>query len=134
MRKTTMATLLLGGLITLAPGMASAQAAYTWQGPTLLSAGNTLNGCRLRTPMATHTGSLALSNIFLTVSNTGQQPVRITADVELSGNNSRKSATISSGVIPAGSQASIQVFTPGGSTRDGTTLRVRFTSCVVVPN
>ncbi|WP_439596673.1 hypothetical protein [Falsiroseomonas sp.] len=131
MRKTMMAAMLAGGFITLAPQLAAAQAAYTWQGPTLLSSGNTMNGCRLRTPMATHSGSLGLSNIFLTVSNTGSQPVRITANVELSGNNSRKSGSISSGLIPAGSQAAIQVFPPGGSTRDGTTLRVTFTSCVV---
>lgn len=133
MRKTMMTALVFGSFAALAPQMAHAQA-YTWQGPTLLSAGNALNGCRLRTPMATHTGSLGLSSIFLTVQNAGQAAVRITANVELSGNNSRKSTTISSGVIPAGGQASIQTMTPGGSTRDGTVLRVQFTSCAPATN
>ncbi|MDO9501255.1 hypothetical protein [Falsiroseomonas sp.] len=133
MRKTMMGALMFGGFALLAPQMAQAQA-YTWQGPTLLSSGNTMNGCRLRTPLATHTGSLGLNSIFLTVRNDGQAPVRITANVELSGNNTRKSGNISSGVIPAGSQASIQTFSPGGSTRDGTTLRVTFTSCAPATN
>ncbi|MGG5886648.1 hypothetical protein ACLF3G_05865 [Falsiroseomonas sp. HC035] len=129
MRKIIAAALLCSGFASLAPAQAMAQAAYTWSGPTLLSSGNTMNGCRLRTPMATHSGSLGLSNIFLTVRNDGTAPVRITANVELSGNNSRKSGSISSGVLPAGGQASIQAFTPGGSTRDNTVLRVTFTSC-----
>ena len=133
MRKTMMTALVFGSLAALAPQAAHAQA-YTWQGPTLLSSGTTMNGCRLRTPVATHNGSLGLSSIFLTVSNTGSQPVLLTANVELSGNNSRKSGNISSGVIPAGSQASIQVFPPGGSTRTGTTLRVTFTSCAPATN
>lgn len=133
MRKTMMGALMVGSFAVLAPQMAQAQA-YTWQGPTLLSSGNTMNGCRLRTPLATHTGSLGLNSIFLTVRNDGQAPVRITANVELSGNNTRKSGNISSGVIPAGSQASIQAFSPGGSTRDGTTLRVTFTSCAPATN
>jgi hypothetical protein len=129
MRKIIAAALLCSGFASLAPGQAVAQAAYTWSGPTLLSTGNTMNGCRLRTPMATHSGSLGLGNIFLTVRNDGTAPVRITANVELSGNNSRKSGSISSGVLPAGGQASIQAFPPGGSTRDNTVLRVTFTSC-----
>jgi hypothetical protein len=131
MRKIIAATLLCSGLGSLASGPASAQAAYSWSGPTLLSSGNTMNGCRLRTPMATHSGSLGLNNIFLTVRNDGTAPVRITANVELSGNNSRKSTSISSGVLPAGGQASIQTMTPGGTTRDNTVLRVTFTSCAV---
>jgi hypothetical protein len=129
MRKTIAAALLCSGLATLAPGQAAAQAAYSWSGPTLQSAGNAINGCRLRTPVATHSGSLALSNIFLTVRNEGQAAVRITANVDLVGPNSRKSSSISSPLLAPGSQAAIQVMTPGGTTRDGTTLRVTFTSC-----
>jgi hypothetical protein len=129
MRNIIAAALLCSGIASLAPGQAAAQAAYTWSGPTLLSTGNTMNGCRLRTPIATHSGSLALGNIFLTVRNEGQTAVRVTANVELSGNNSRKSSSISSPLLAPGSQAAIQVMTPGGTTRDGTTLRVTFTSC-----
>lgn len=115
---------------TLATHQAQAQAAYTWQGPTLLSAGLTTNGCNLRVPQATHSGSLGLSNIFVSVQNRGSAAVRITADVELSGNNSRKTGSIS-GIIHANPAiASMQAMTPGGSTRDNTTLRVRITSCV----
>lgn len=127
MRKTIAAAALL--LAGLAQQPASAQSAYTWQGPTLQSAGLTTNGCNLRVPSATHSGSLSLGNIFLTVQNRGTATMQITADVELSGNNSRKSGTIS-GIVRGNSQtASIQVFPPGGSTLTGTTLRVRITSC-----
>ena len=109
---------------------AQAQSAYTWQGPTLQSAGLNTNGCNLRVPSATHSGSLGLSNIFVSVMNRGTAAVRITADVELSGNNSRKTGSIS-GIISANPAiASMQAMTPGGSTRDNTTLRVRITSCV----
>ncbi len=128
MRKTlTAATLLLAAL---ASQPAQAQSAYTWQGPTLQSAGLNTNGCNLRVPSATHSGSLGLSNIFVTVQNRGTGAVRITGDVELSGNNSRKTGSIS-GIVQGNSQtASMQAMTPGGSTRDGTTLRVRITTCV----
>jgi hypothetical protein len=108
---------------------AQAQSAYTWQGATLQSAGLTTNGCNLRVPTATHSGSLGLSNIFVSVQNRGSAAVRITAEVELSGNNSRKTGSIS-GIIHANPAiASMQAMTPGGSTRDNTTLRVRITSC-----
>ncbi len=128
MRLTFIANIL--ALASLASSAVQAQSSFTWQGPTLQSAGLTTNGCHLRIPSATHSGSLGLSNIFVTVQNRGTAAVRITADVELSGNNSRKSGTIS-GVAPGNSaSASIQAFAPGGSTRDGTTLRVRITSCV----
>lgn len=112
-----------------APQAQAQSAAYTWQGPTLLSAGLNTNGCNLRVPSATHSGSLGLNNIFVTVQNRGTGAVRITGDVELSGNNSRKTGSIS-GIIQANSAtASMQAMTPGGSTRDNTTLRVRITSC-----
>ena len=113
----------------LASQQARAQSAYTWQGPTLLSAGLTTNGCNLRVPMATHSGSLGLSSIFVSVMNRGTAAVRITADVELSGNNSRKSGSISGIIQPNSAITSMQAFSPGGSTRDGTTLRVRITTC-----
>lgn len=123
----TFAALLIA---TLAGQQAQAQSAYTWQGPTLLSAGLTINQCNLRVPSATHSGSLGLSNIFVTVQNRASAAVRITGEVELSGNNSRKTGSIS-GIIQAnGATASMQALTPGGTTRDNTTLRVRITSCV----
>lgn len=123
----TPAALLLAALVGQ---QAQAQSAYNWQGPTLLSAGLTTNGCNLRVPQATHSGSLGLNSIFVTVQNRGSGAVRITADVELSGNNSRKAGSIS-GIIQANpNSASMQAFSPGGSTRDNTTLRVRITSCV----
>jgi len=123
----TAATLLIAGWSSQ---QAQAQSAYTWQGPTLLSAGLTTNGCNLRAPMATHSGSLGLSSIFVSVMNRGATAVRITADVELSGNNSRKSGSISGIIQPNSAITSMQAFSPGGSTRDGTTLRVRITTCV----
>jgi len=122
----TAATLLIAGWSSQ---QAQAQSAYTWQGPTLLSAGLTTNGCNLRAPMATHSGSLGLSSIFVSVMNRGATAVRITADVELSGNNSRKSGSISGIIQPNSAITSMQAFSPGGSTRDGTTLRVRITTC-----
>ena len=123
----TAATLLIAGWSCQ---QAQAQSAYTWQGPTLLSAGLTTNGCNLRAPLATHSGSLGLSSIFVSVMNRGTTAVRITADVELSGNNSRKSGSISGIIQPNSAITSMQAFSPGGSTRDGTTLRVRITTCV----
>ena len=128
MRLTFIANIL--ALASLASPAVQAQSSYTWAGPTLLSAGLTTNGCNLRIPSATHNGSLGLSNIFVTVSNRGTAAVRITADVELSGNNSRKTGSISGVVQGNSATASMQAMTPGGSTRDGTTLRVRVTSCV----
>jgi hypothetical protein len=122
----TAATLLIAGWSSQ---QVQAQSAYTWQGPTLLSAGLTTNGCNLRVPMATHSGSLGLSSIFVSVMNRGTTAVRITADVELSGNNSRKSGSISGIIQPNSAITSMQAFSPGGSTRDGTTLRVRITTC-----
>lgn len=122
----TAATLLIA---SVCGPQAQAQSAYLWQGPTLQSAGLTTNGCNLRVPSATHSGSLGLSSIFVSVMNRGTAAVRITADVELSGNNSRKSGTISGIISANGAIASMQAFSPGGSTRDGTTLRVRITSC-----
>lgn len=117
-------------LASLGIQQAQAQSAYTWQQATLLSAGLNTNGCNLRVPSATHSGSLGLSNIFVSVQNRGTGAVRITAEVELSGNNSRKSGTMT-GVVQGNSQiASLQAFSPGGSTRDGTTLRVRITGCM----
>ena len=127
---TPAALLITGTLVaTLGGQQAQAQAAYTWQGPNLLSTGLNTNGCNLRVPSATHTGSLGLNNIFVTVQNRGSGAVRITGDVELSGNNSRKTGSIS-GIIQANpATASMQAITPGGSTRDNTTLRVRITGC-----
>lgn len=114
---------------TLAGQHAQAQSAYTWRGPTLLSAGLTTNGCNLRVPEASHSGSLALNNIFVTVQNRGTRAVRITGDVELSGNNSRKSGTISRIIQGNGATSSMHAMTPGGSTRDNTILHVTITSC-----
>lgn len=126
--KPTAALLITAPL--MAGQQAQAQSAYTWRGPTLLSAGLTTNGCNLRVPEATHSGSLGLSSIFISVQNRGSNAVRITGEVELSGNNSRKTGSIS-GIIHANPAiASMQAMTPGGSTRDNTTLRVRITSCV----
>ncbi len=84
----------------LARPAGQAQSAYKWEGPTLLSAGLIAMGCNLCVPQATHGGSLGLNNIFVTVQNRGSAAVRITADVELSGNNSRKAGSIS-GIIQA---------------------------------
>lgn len=126
----TPATLLAAAALMVSLGGPQAQAqAYTWQGPTLLSNGLTTNGCNLRVPSATHSGSLALSNIFVTVQNRGTGAVRITGDVELSSSDTRKGGRIS-GIIQAnGATASMQAMTPGGSTRNNTVLRVTITSC-----
>lgn len=126
--RTLLATALLLTGLALQP--ASAQSAYTWQGPTLQSAGLTTNGCSLRVPSATHSGSLGLNNIFVSVMNRGTGAVRITGDVELASSNTRKGGTISGIIHANGAIASMQAMTPGGSTRDGTTLRVRITSCM----
>ena len=122
----TPAALLIAGLFGQ---QAQAQSAYTWQGPTLLSAGLTTNGCNLRVPSATHSGSLGLNSIFVSAMNRGTAAVRITADVELVGNNTRKSGSISGIIQPNSAITSMQAFSPGGTTRDGTTLRVRITGC-----
>ena len=127
MRHLLTAGLLLTGIVSQP---AAAQSAFTWQGPTLLSTALSTNGCNLRVPTATHSGSLGLSPIFVQVQNRGSGAVRITADVELSGNNSRKTSSISGIIQPSPAIASMQAMTPGGSTRDNTTLRVRITSCL----
>ncbi len=116
-------------IATLAGQQAQAQSSYVWQGQTLQSAGLTTNGCNLRVPMATHSGSLGLNSIFVSVMNRGTAAVRITADVELSGNNTRKSGPITGIIQPNSAITSMQAFSPGGTTREGTTLRVRITSC-----
>ena len=118
-------------IAALAGQQAQAQSAYRWEGPTLLSAGLTTNGCNLRVPSASHSFSLDLNNIFVTVQNRGTRAVRITGDVELSGNNSRKSGTISRIIQGNGATASMHAMTPGGSTRDNTILRVTITSCAL---
>lgn len=110
---------------------AQAQSGYRWKGPTLLSAGLTTSGCNLRVPIATHGGSLALNSIFVDVQNLGSRAVQITGEVELSGNNSRKSGTISRIIQGNGVTASMHAMTPGGSTLDNTTLRVNITSCAL---
>lgn len=131
LRQTTAAALLLGSLALLPAGPASAQAAHTWSGPTLLSTGNTTNGCSIRVPSATHSGSLGLSNIFISFMNRGTQAVRVNASAELSGNNSRKSGAVADAVIPPGRTVSVQAFPPGGSTLSNTTLRVTITGCAL---
>ena len=124
MRLTFIANIL--ALASLASPAVQAQSSYTWAGPTLLSAGLTTNGCNLRIPSATHNGSLGLSNIFVTVSNRGTAAVRITADVELSGNNSRKTGSISGVVQGNSATASMQAMTPGEFKAGGKGLTVRY--------
>ena len=117
--------------LLIASLMPAAAQAYTWTGPTLLSSGNTTNGCSIRVPSATHTGSLGLSNIFISFMNRGTQAVRVNSSAELSGNNSRKSGTVFDAIIQPGATVSVQAFPPGGSTLNGTTLRVTITGCAL---
>lgn len=108
----------------------SPAAAYQWTGPALLSAGNNTNGCSIRVPTATHSGSLGLSNIFITFQNRGTKAVRVSSTAELSGNNSRKSGSVREAIIQPGQSTSAQAFPPGGSDLANTVLRVTITACV----
>lgn len=126
MKRLAFAALLLG---PLAATPALAQATYQWSGNQRIFTNGTMNGCNIGLGQVTHSGSLALGNIMLTFGNRGSHAVRIEADVEISGNNSRKSGRIGPSLIAAGGTAVVQAFPPGGSTLSGTTVTVRLTRC-----
>lgn len=106
---------------------AAAQAQTTWTGQDLAIAGNRSNGCDLRVVEVTHSGSTLNSLRFL-ISNVAPGAVRATADVVMTGNNSRKTGTIT-GLIGGGQRATLTGFHPTGGSLAGTRVEIRFTSC-----
>ena len=107
------------------PGLA--QAETSWTSPNLSISGNRTNGCDLRVVQVTHNGSL-LSSLRFVVNNRSMTAVYVIADVTMSGNNQRKSGSIS-GRIAAGQQATLQGFHPFGGSLAGSTVAIRFTGC-----
>ncbi|MBS7792425.1 hypothetical protein KTR66_20700 [Roseococcus sp. SDR] len=120
--------LALAVLATL-PALAAtqAQAQTTWTGTNLAIAGNRSNGCDLRVVEVSHSGS-TLNSIRFGIVNRGASPVRATAEVTLSGNNQRKTGTIS-GLIAAGQVATLAGFYPFGGSLAGSTMQIRFLGC-----
>lgn len=106
---------------------AEAQAQTTWSGTYLSIAGNRSNGCDLRVVDVTHAGS-TLNSMRFAVANRAMASVRATVEVTLTGNNQRKSGTIS-GVIGAGQMATLQGFYPFGGLLVGSTVALRFLGC-----
>ena len=124
-----MKNLIALALMSTLPGLvpAQAQAQTTWTGSTLSISGNRTNGCDLRVVEVTHSGS-ALSSLRFMVTNRATSAVRVTADVTMSGNNQRKSGSIS-GVIAGGQVATLQGFHPFGGSLAGSTVAIRFNYC-----
>lgn len=105
----------------------AAQAQTTWTSPNLGVTGNRTNGCDLRVVEVTHSGS-TLSSLRFVIANRATGAVRATAEVVMTGDNSRKSGNIS-GVIAGGQQATLTGFHPTGGSLVGTRVAIRFTSC-----
>lgn len=123
--KTLIATAILG--LTLAPLSHPAQAQTTWTGTGLSITGNRSNGCDMRVVEVTHSGS-TLNSLRFVVANRAMSVARVTIEVTMTGNNQRKSGTIS-GLLGAGQMGTLTGFHPFGGSLAGSTLSLRFLSC-----
>lgn len=127
-----MKNLIALALMATLPGLvpAQAQAQTTWTGANLSISGNRTNGCDLRVVEVTHSGS-TLSSLRFMVANRANSMVHVNADVTMTGNNQRKSGSIS-GLIRAGQVATLQGFHPFGGSLAGSTVAIRFIGCSAV--
>lgn len=104
-----------------------AQAQTAWTGANLSISGNRSNGCDMRVVEVTHAGS-TLSSIRFAVANRAAAPAHATVEVTLTGNNQRKSGTIS-GRVGAGQVTTLMGFYPFGGSLAGSTIALRFLGC-----
>lgn len=119
---TLLATVAGGG--TALP--AAAQTAQ-WSGSNLVIV--PLANCRVPVERAYLQGSGPNAYIHLVFRNRGAAPASVTVNVELSGNDQRKSGTYGPYRIVAAAASDQQTLAPYGGSLAGSTLTVRYTAC-----
>jgi hypothetical protein len=107
------------------PGLAQVQT--SWTSPNLSISGNRTNGCDLRVVEVTHSGN-TLNSLRFVVTNRAMSAGRATAEITMTGDNQRKSGTIS-GLIGAGQMATLMGFHPFGGPLAGSHAPIRFLGC-----
>jgi hypothetical protein len=123
--RTLLATAILG--LALAQLARPAQAQTTWTGTGLSITGTRSNGCDMRVIEVTHSGS-TLSSLRFVVANRAMSAARVTIEVTMTGNNQRKSGTIS-GLLGGGQMGTLTGFHPFGGSLAGSTVSLRFLGC-----
>lgn len=128
MRHIIAATLLATAMSAGAALPAAAQST-TWSGQNLVFTPLSGSICRLAIDRAYLAGSGSMASIHVVFRNRGNQPVSVTANIELQGNNQRKSGSEGPFRIAASSTRDQQTIYPFGGSLAGTTLRVGITAC-----
>ena len=126
MRHIIAAGLLISGLAGALPAAAQS---ITWSGANLRFTPLANSPCRLALERAYLQGSGTMASIHVVFRNRGTQPVSVTANIELAGNNQRKSGTEGPMRIAANSTRDQQTLYPFGGSLAGTTLTVRILAC-----
>ena len=126
MRHIIAAGLLISSLASALPAAAQST---TWSGANLRFTPLANASCRLALERAYLQGSGPMASIRVVFRNRGTQPVSVTADIELAGNNQRKSGPEGPFRIAANTTREQQTLYPFGGSLAGTTLTVRITAC-----
>ena len=126
MRHIIAAGLLVSGQAGAVPAAAQSNA---WSGANLRLIPLANSSYRLALDRAFLQGSGPMASIRVVFRNRGSQPVSVTADIELAGNNQRKSGPEGPFRIAANTTREQQTLYPFGGSLAGTTLTVRITAC-----
>jgi hypothetical protein len=128
MRHIIAATLMAAAIGAGASLPAAAQST-TWSGSNLVFTPLSGSTCRLALDRAYLHGSGPMASIHVVLRNRASRPVSVSVNVELLGNNQRKSGAEGPFPIAANATLDRQTLYPFGGSLAGTTLRVNVTAC-----
>ena len=114
--------IIAAALLATAMGAAALPAAAqstTWSGANLVFAPLSGSNCRLAIDRAYLAGSGPMASIHVVFRNRGNAPVSVTANVELQGNNQRKSGSQGPFRIAASATSDQQTIYPFGGSLAG---------------
>ena len=120
-------------VLLAAAALPAAAQTTTWTGANLVLAPLSGSTCRLALDRAYLAGSGSMASIHVVFRNRGSTPVSVTANVELQGNNQRKTGGSGPFRVAAGGTSDQQVMYPFGGSLVGSTLRVSIAACTSVP-
>ncbi len=114
-------------LLASFPTFVQAQTQTTWTGYDLFVSGDRDNGCDLRVVEVTHSGGHN-APLRMFVWNNDRTPMRVLADVRMSGNGSSRSSQVE-GLIGGGVTGSLRGAYPMAGSFDHSRVVIRFLAC-----
>ena len=117
------------GLLLATITLPAAAQSTSWSGNRLVLTPLSGSPCRIALDRAYLQGSGWSASIHVVFRNRGTTPSSVTANLELVGQDQRKTSPHGPFTIPAGSVADRDIMAPFGGSLANTTLRVNITAC-----